>query len=76
MWRSMVAYKSGGLGVAGSNPVIPTILYFCIGLQSCKIAISFSELYIFEYNSLKLDRIARKTAHILKFNNYDQLYQS
>lgn len=25
MWRSMVAHFTGGEGVAGSNPVIPTI---------------------------------------------------
>ncbi len=26
MWRSLVAYTSGGRRVAGSNPVIPTFL--------------------------------------------------
>ncbi len=25
MWRSLVAHLTGGQGVAGSNPVIPTI---------------------------------------------------
>ena len=25
-WRSLVAHQTGGLGVAGSNPVAPTIL--------------------------------------------------
>ena len=30
MWRSLVAHLTGGQGVAGSNPVIPTI-YFLIG---------------------------------------------
>ena len=27
MWRSLVAHLTGGQGVAGSNPVIPTIFY-------------------------------------------------
>ena len=27
MWRSLVAHLTGGQGVAGSNPVIPTNLY-------------------------------------------------
>ena len=25
-WRSLVAHYAGGVGVAGSNPVVPTIL--------------------------------------------------
>ena len=30
MWRSLVAHLTGGQGVAGSNPVIPTIfIVFC-----------------------------------------------
>ena len=28
MWRSLVAHLTGGQGVAGSNPVIPTNLLF------------------------------------------------
>ena len=27
MWRSLVAHLTGGQGVAGSNPVIPTIFH-------------------------------------------------
>ncbi len=27
MWRSLVAHLTGGQGVAGSNPVIPTIYF-------------------------------------------------
>ena len=27
MWRSLVAHLTGGQGVAGSNPVIPTNIY-------------------------------------------------
>ena len=25
-WRSLVAHYAGGVGVAGSNPVVPTII--------------------------------------------------
>ena len=36
MWRSLVAHLTGGQGVAGSNPVIPTVKeqvrgLFCFG---------------------------------------------
>ena len=26
-WRSLVAHYAGGVGVAGSNPVVPTIVF-------------------------------------------------
>ncbi len=33
MWRSLVAHLTGGQGVAGSNPVIPTNLRSCLPTQ-------------------------------------------
>lgn len=58
MWRSMVAHKSGGLGAAGSNPVIPTIFVFCKICNVCKLAICdfwfyFCRLYFDEIGTEK-----------------------
>tara|TARA_Y100000588_G_C13634143_1_gene660881 strand:+ start:168 stop:377 length:210 start_codon:yes stop_codon:yes gene_type:complete len=56
MWRSPVAYSSGGRVVAGSNPVIPTISVHP-NLKACK----FIDLqaFLFFIDQFDLDNFSK-----------------
>ena len=41
-WRSLVAHLTGGQGVAGSNPVVPTVVVSQVIINGCSETPSFT----------------------------------